>query len=220
MKGQLFAVAGLSVGVALAGCGGGGAKVSSASLKSRLLPASAVPGFGLQRTLDWDDPVNLVGEGLALPQVTHPSAGVKEFTDAHLKGAAGEVLSNGSGLNATDVRVGVAQFKSAADATRVRDWMHNQDLREPCFSKCIFTTRSVALASVPGVRFVVQSAPAPRPRRIPPGAPRLTGGPANYLAEFTIGPYLYWALLQGDASAKAKFEGGLQVYYAHAKKAT
>ena len=88
MKGRLSAVACLSVCVALTACGGT-SKVSSASLQPRLLPSSEVPGFGLQRTLDWSDPVNLVGEGLFLPQRTRPSSAVKEFTGAHLAGAAG-----------------------------------------------------------------------------------------------------------------------------------
>jgi hypothetical protein len=219
MKGRLLAVASLSIGLAAVGCGGGGGKVSATSLEPRLLPASSVPGFGLQRSLDWDDPVNLVGEGLALPQITHPSAAVEEFRQAHLRGAAGEVLSNGAASNATEVRVGVAEFNSATDANRVRDWMHTEDLREPCFGQCIYTTRPVALPGIPSARFVVQSTHLPPPRRIPPGAPKFTGGPANYLAEFTIGSYLYWAILQADAGAKANFERGLQRYYLHAKRA-
>ena len=71
----------LAVG-SLAACGGGddgSDKVSAASLKNRLLPASALPGFRQQRTFDWGDPVNLVGEGLLLPEATHPSSGVKLF---------------------------------------------------------------------------------------------------------------------------------------------
>jgi hypothetical protein len=42
-------------------------------------------------------------------------------------------------------------------------------------------------------------------------------GPTNYLAEFTIGPYLYWMGLQAEPSAKAKFEAGVKAYYAHAR---
>src|ERR1700681_731838 len=84
MKGRLVVAVCSTVAVALAGCGGGGSGVSSASLPPRLLPASSTPGFGLERTLDWSDPVNLVGEGLFLPQAAHPSEAVKEFKDAHL----------------------------------------------------------------------------------------------------------------------------------------
>ena len=221
MRRQLLVGACLSVGFAIAGCGGGGeSKVSSASLQGRLLPVSAVPGFGLQRTLDWSDPVNLVGEGLAVPQVTHPSAAVKVFDDAHLRGASGEVLTNGSAFNGTELIVGVARFKDATDATRVRDWMHSQDLHQPCFGQCIFAPGPVTVPGIPTLRFVVQSSKAPPP---PPGAPRgarVGPAPANYLAEFTVGPYLYWATLHGDSTAKARFEQGLKLYYAHARQAS
>jgi hypothetical protein len=184
-----------------------------------LLPVSSVPGFGLQRTLDWSDPVNLVGEGMSLPQASHPSAGVKEFNDAHFRGAAGEILTNGSSFNETQIVVGVAQFKGAADASRVRDWMHRQDLQQPCFSQCIFAPGPVSVPGVPSLRFVVQSSHAPP---LPPGAPRgarVGPAPANYLAEFTVGPYLYWVTLHGDSTAKGRFEQGIKLYYAHAKQA-
>jgi hypothetical protein len=215
MKTRLLFLAGLSATVA--GCGSSGGKVSSASLKPRLLPASAAAGLGLQRTLDWSNPVNLVGEGLALPQAVHPSEAVKEFESAHFEGAAGEVLVSGSSPEGTDVQVGVAKFGSAADANRVRDWMHHEDGQQPCFSKCIFAPYSTALPGVPGARYVVQSSHPPPP---PPGAPRNVKvfSPANYLAEFTIGPYLYWAVLHADSQAKAKFEQGVKLYYAHAKQ--
>jgi hypothetical protein len=224
MKGRLLVLVGLAVGLAATGCGGGGGKVSFASLRPRLLPASAVPGFGLQRTLDWSDPVNLVGEGVFLPQATHPSTAVKEFQGAHLEGAAGEVLTNGAGLDATDVRLGVARFKSASGATQVRDWMHKQDLEQPCFTQCVYTTHPTTVPGVPSVLLVVQSTHVPQPhinvKKIPPGVapPQARGGPANYLAEFTVGSYLYWAVLQADASAKAKFEQGVRLFYTHASK--
>jgi hypothetical protein len=220
MKSRVLVVAGLVAGALIAGCGGSStSKVSSASLQPRLLPVSAVPGFGLQRRLDWSDPVNLVGEGLALPQVTHPSAAVGEFNDAHFRGAAGEILTTGSGFNETEATLGVARFKSAADAVRVRDWMHKEDLHQPCYGQCIFSPYPVSLPSVPNSRLVVQSSKAPPP---PPGAPAgaKTGpAPANYLAEFTIGPYLYWVVLHADSTAKVKFEKGVEFFYTHAKQA-
>src|SRR5947207_1035825 len=115
MKGRLFTVALLTATVGASGCGGGGKKVSSASLQPRLLPSSEVSpfGFALQQTQDWSDPVNLIGEGLPLPQRTRPSEAVKEFTDAHFEGSAGEVLAKGAGFNETAIRVGVAKFASA-----------------------------------------------------------------------------------------------------------
>jgi len=228
MKRLLLGICCLSACLATAGCGSGG-HVSSASLQPRLLSGSSVPGFGLQRTFDWSDTVNLVGQGLALPAETRPSDAVKEFTDAHLRGASGEVLAKGSGFNETAVRVGVARFDSAADANRVRDWMHKEDLKQPCYGPCVFAPGPVTVSGIPSARFVVQTSHAPAPPGPPPGVrlprgvripPAARGeGPTNYLAEFTIGPYLYWAILGGgEAGAKARFEQGLRLYYAHARQ--
>jgi hypothetical protein len=193
----------------VSGCGGGG-KVSATSLDPRLLAASSVPGFRLERTLDWSNPVNLVGEGVALPDITHPSAGVKEFQSAHLKGGAGEVLIRGGGLNASEIHIGVAKFDSTSDAAKVRSWMHGQDLQQPCFVVCAFKPQPMKLSGVPNSAAVVQTTAGGKPG----------SGPANYRAEFTVGPYLYWVWLPGDASAKTKsrFETGLGRYYRHAKQ--
>jgi hypothetical protein len=204
----LLSLAALSLAV-VSGCGGGG-KASASSLDSRLLPASSVPGFGLERRLDWSNPIDLVGEGVALPDITHPSAGVKEFQNAHLKGAAGEVLNRGAGLNASEIHIGVAKFGSASDAAKVRSWMHGQDLQQPCFTQCVFSPRPMKLSEVPNSSAVVQSTTGGNPG----------SGPANYHAEFTVGPYLYWVWFQGDASAKTKsrFQSGIGLYYQHAKQ--
>src|SRR5207247_9225785 len=87
---SMVAVACAVVGLgALAGCGSDN-EVSAASLKPRLLPVSLVPGFRLLRTLDWSDPVNLVGEGIFLPEATHPSQAVKEGNDSGFRGSGGE----------------------------------------------------------------------------------------------------------------------------------
>src|SRR5437660_12533017 len=93
----------------LTGCGSK-AKVSAVSLNPRLLPASFVPGFHLLRTLDWSDPVNLVGEGLFLPEATHPSQAVKEIRGAGFRGSAGEDLNRG-GAAGQDVRTGVIKLQ-------------------------------------------------------------------------------------------------------------
>jgi hypothetical protein len=189
-------------------CGGSG-QVSAKSLEPRLLPASAVPGFGLARTLDWSDPVNLVGEGVALAGFTHPSAGVKEFQDAHLKSAAGEILTRGAGLEVDEIHVGVAKLGSASDAVKVRGWMHGQDLSEPCPTACVFRPQPMKLSEVPDSAAVVQTAI---------GEP--ASAPANYRAEFTRGPYLYWVWFQGNPSetTKSMFAAGISRYYQHAKQ--
>jgi hypothetical protein len=204
----LLSLAALSLAF-VTGCGGGG-KVSATSLDPRLLPAASVPGFALARRLDLSNPIDLVGGGIALPDITYPSAGVKEFQNAHLKGAAGEVLSRGVGLNTNEIHIGVAKFDSGSDATKIRDWMHGQDLRQPCFTQCVFRPIPMKLSGVPNSAAVVQTTTGLK-----------TGsGPANYRAEFTIGPYLYWVWFSGDASAKTKnkFQTGLVSYYQHAKE--
>jgi hypothetical protein len=190
------------------GCGSG-AKTSSAALKPRLLPSSAVPGFVLQRTLDWSDPVDLVAQGVALPDSTRPSTAVKEFRDAHLEGASGEVIQKGAGLNATEIRIGVAKFSSTSDADKVRAWMHGQDLQQPCFSECAFTPRAMPLPGVPSSSAAIQTVVA-----------HGLGSPTNYRAEFTIGQYLYWAWGQAGPSAKtqAQFKAGIELYYRHARQ--
>jgi hypothetical protein len=207
----------------LAGCGGGSDEVSSASLKPRLLPASALPGYGLERTFDWSDPVNLVGEGFFLPQTTHPTTAVKYLNDNGFEGAAGEVLTRGHGLDRSEVTVGVIKLKSADDANKLRDWMHGQDMQQPCFAECIFSPQTVPVPGAAPIKFVMQTAPAPKPPsgvKIPPGVKlpaQAQEGQANYKFEFTKGPYVYFASLQATPTAKAQVQAGAKAYFAQAK---
>lgn len=203
--GMCFAVA---LVFALGACGGS-SKVSASSLQPRLLPASAAPGFKSVATLDWSNPIDLVGQGVALPQPTSPSAAVKEFQDDHLKGAAGEVLRQGSGVDETDVVIGVAQFGSDSNAAKAQSWMHGQDLQQPCFGACVFNPQTVKLAGVPDSTAVIQTLVNAQPT-----------DPANYRGEFTIGNNLYWIWFSGDSSAKTKseFMAGIAGYYQHAKQ--
>ena len=185
----------------LTGCGGE-SKVSASSLKSRLFPASLTPGFRQLRTFDWSDPVNLVGEGFFLPEVTHPSEAVKEVRDAGFRGAVGEDLNRG-GPTGDEIRTGVVKFKSASAAEKIRDWLHREDLQQPCYAQCIFSPRNLAISGVPGAVAVRQVPSLQPPGTPPPGvklpsgvkAPRVlpgSGPPTRYLAEFTIGDYLYF----------------------------
>jgi hypothetical protein len=176
---------------------------------------AALPGYTLVRTLDWKDPVDLIGQGIFIPEATAPSAAVKFVKGAGLQGAVGEVLRQGSGMNASEITIGVVKLESAAAATKLRDWMHGQDLQQPCFSECIFTPHNVPVPGIPTGRLVVQSSPAPPP---PPGLPKNVrlpeaGGPTNYRAEFTTGPYLYFAETQGGPKDQARFVAGAQGYY-------
>ena len=220
----LFAVAGASLAF---GCGT--STVSSASLDSRLAPESVAQGFHVERTLDWSNPVNLVGEGFKLPEATHPSEGVSEVNASGFEGAAGEQLNVGGPLGQT-ITTGVIKVSSAADATKLRDWMHAQDLQQPCFAQCVFSPSNLPAPGVPGA-VAVEQLPPPAPS--PPPAVRQaaarahrpvvvagpggqSGPPTTYLTEFTIGKYLYFAWTQGGTPPQ--FLHGLRTYYTAVSK--
>jgi hypothetical protein len=216
----------LAAAAGLAACGGGSSgKVSSASLKNRLLPTSSVPGYRQQRTFDWSDPVNLVGEGLVLPESTHPSAGVKVFEDAGFKGAAGERLARGKPPDESYVTVGVVKLKSARAARQARDWMHREDLQQPCFTACIFSPRNLRIPGVPTATAVQQiptlppsgggGSPPPGAQGPPPGA---QGPPTHYLVEFTTGRYLQFTNLDGSRGDARRVAATTQRYYGRVRK--
>jgi hypothetical protein len=206
-----------------AGCGGTGSSsdVSAASLTPRLLPASSLPGFRQQRRFDWSDPVNLVGEGVPLPEITQPSSGVKAFTDAGFRGAAGERLARGTPPDESDVTVGVVKLKSPDGARQVRDWMHGQDLQQPCFTACSYTPRNLRIPGVPTATAVQQVPNIPPPPGGGTGpSPRIVGQgpPTHYRVEFTVGPYLYFASTDGSPKDARAVVTATQLYYQRVQK--
>ena len=226
------AVCAAAAGLAgLTGCGSNSSEVSAATLKPRLLPASLAPGFHVLRTLDWSDPVNLVGEGIFLPQATHPAQAVEEVRSADFRGAVGEDLNRG-GSNGSDITTGVVKFKSTSGAEKVRDWMHREDLQQPCFAECIFSPRNLAVTGIPGAE-AVRQVPSTQPPSTPPPGVKLprgvklpprgakvlpgAGPPTRYLVEFTVGPYLYFARTEGEAKESARFVAGARKYYDRVK---
>lgn len=178
-------------------------------MKSRLLPASELPGFKKQRTFDWSDPVDLIGEGVPLPEATHPSSGVKIFTDAGFRGAAGEHLTKGAPPEEDRVTIGVVDLGSADGAKRARDWMHGQDLQQPCFTQCIYSGRPLRVPGVPTATAVMQVP------NIPAGA---HGPPTHFLVEFTVGPYLYFASVDGKPADRPKVVEVTRRYYERVRK--
>jgi hypothetical protein len=199
--------------LALAGCGSSTNKVSSQSLRNRLLPVGSVPGFRLLREFDWSDPIDLAGEGIVTPEATRPSDVVKAIRAAGLAGGAGEQLAQGAPPNENDIVNGVVKLKSAAGAKKLQAYMHAQNLQQPCFTACIYVPASFAIPGVPGVTAVAQvphvPAPPPGAKAPPPGA----GPPYHYLVEFTVGPYLYFATGDGDAATKARVSAVVRSYY-------
>jgi hypothetical protein len=223
---RVAAVLSAFAAISVAGCGGGSATVSSASLAPRLLPSSLAPGYFLERTLDWRDPVDLVGEGIFLPQITHPSQAVKLIRADGFEGASGEQFTQGAG--GPELLTGVVKFSSAADAQKVRDWMHNEDLQQPCFSACIFSPQNYVVAGVRGARAVRQVAHPPAPPSRPPGPPRrravivspvgIGAPPTRFLVEFTVGRYLYFASTAAPSPAVSRIAAGTRQYYERVKR--
>jgi hypothetical protein len=211
----------VTIAVVGGGCGGGGgsSKASAASLHPRVLAVSAVPGYFLARTLGWSDPVDLVGEGIFLPQIVHPSQAVKMIDSAGFEGATGEKLDT-NGMNG-EITTGVMKFKSAGSATKIRDWLHGEDLHEPCFTACIYTPHNLVIRGAPDARGVAQVPSAPPPPPAPRGlrrAPVFLGGPpTRYLAEFVIGRYVYFGWTEGQARDETKFVTMAKDYYDRAK---
>jgi hypothetical protein len=163
----------------------------------------------VQRTLDWSDPVDLVGEGIFLPQATHPSDAVRQVRDAGFRGAVGEELNQG-GANGTEIKNGVIKFKSDGAATKFRDWMHREDLQQPCVAECIFAPRNLAISGIPGATAVRQ---VPSRTGTQPGG----GPPTRYLVEFIVGPYLYFVWGEAGPKDASKFVRGAEAYYNRVK---
>jgi len=178
----LFATAGA------AGCGDddddGGA--SAADLKKQLLPASQIPGYKVQRTLEWDDSVDAVVEGLFLPEETPPSRAVDVYEEAGFEAGAGErlVVKKGSPFEGPQATVEVVAFGSDEDARDALDFVHGEDLKQPCFAVCSVNPSEMAVDGIPGAKGA-KLLPLKKP---PPNAPPPFEA---YGVEFTIGPRLY-----------------------------
>jgi hypothetical protein len=240
----IFGVASFSI--IASGCGGSSSSSTSpASLRSRLLPASAVPvgtaappsgppvgalppgvprsqvrvipppGSGartrVERYFAWKDPIDVVAQGFSLPEATAPSQGVDVVKKAGFDAGAGEVLT--SGAAGPRLVVDAIKFKSAAGANKVRDWLHGQDLIQPCFSVCSESVSNLNLASVPGSRAAKQVPLAKLPRNSPEPFD-------HYAVEFSNGPYLYVGDIHGGPGTISPkvFEKGAKAYYDHVKR--
>jgi hypothetical protein len=171
----------LFVAALLAGCGGDD-ETSPESLRSRLLPASEVPGFKLKRTFEWDNAVDYVVQGLFVSQNTRPSEVIDVVEGAGFEAGAGEIFSQGG--EGPDISVLAAKFASGDDAREVRDRVHQEDLTQPCYGVCSQIQSDVAVSGIPDAKGA-ESVPDPNP---PPDAPPPFEG---YAVEFTVGSYLY-----------------------------
>jgi hypothetical protein len=184
--GAKLSLAAFILALTLAGCGGDDENVSPASLKSRLLPVSAVPGYKVERNFSWDNPIDFVGQDFPLPESDLPSDAVKTLEDAGFEAGVGEhlVAAKGNPFDAPDGSVDVIQLGSDNDARDALDYVRKEAQKQPCFSVCSVEGREFPVAGIPGAKGV-QLTPLKDP---PPDAPP----PFQvYGVGFTIGPRLY-----------------------------
>jgi hypothetical protein len=172
----------------LIGCGEDDDDTSPASLRSHLLPASEIPGFRIEHKFAWDNPIDLVAEGLrrpaGLPQSTPPSRAVKVFEDAGFEAAVGEELVDAKSFEGPLTVVDVIQLGSDDDAREALAYMRKEVLKPPCLGVCSVEIREFAVAGIPGAKGAHL-----RPQRQPP--PDAPPPFEAYGVEFTIGPRLY-----------------------------
>jgi hypothetical protein len=179
-----LALVGVSI-AGLVGCGGDDNGTSPANLRSHLLPASAVPGFKIERNFSWDNPIDLVAQGLPLPQATPPSRAVKVFEDAGFEAAVGlGLVGKGNTFEGPHATIDVIQLGSDDDARDALDYVRKEALKQPCFAVCSVEGREFAVEGIPGAKGV-QLSPLRNP---PPNAPPPFEA---YGVGFTIGPRLY-----------------------------
>jgi hypothetical protein len=164
----------------------------------------------VERYFDWKNPVDAVVEGIFLPEATRPSDAVNVVKKAKFDAGAGELLTTKG--NGPRVLFDALKFKSADKARKVQSYLHGQDLQQPCFKVCSAQVSNLKLNGIPGAT-AVQQVPM---RKLPPNAPPPFD---HYVAEFTVGPYLYIADANGGPGEvpKALFEKGARAYYDRVK---
>ena len=221
MTRQCFAVSRFSLlsllalalaGAIVTGCGGDGDgdQPSPQSLESLLPPPSQIGPLQLERTIDWENATDFVVQGTVLPQATAPSSAIGQMEDAGFAAGAGDVLTPKGG--GEPVNVSVAAFDSTDGAVDAQDYLHEQDLQQPCFAACAVSPEELAIDEIPGATAVHQ---APVEGELPPSVEPFEA----FAVEFTIGENLFYIYASGDPGdiPPAAFEkGSLNVYeYAH-----
>lgn len=197
--------AGLAVG---AGCGGDD-ETSPASLKAQLVPASQLR-LKVEEPFEWDNPIDFMVDGFLLPAQTRHSDAIEEVDDAGFDAGYGEVQSPEGG--GPGFHIDVVKFDSDDGAAEIRDYLHKQDLLQPCYAACTVNPEPLEVKGIPNAKGVRQ---VPLKGKSPPGA-----GPPfeRFVVEFTIGPYLYIVDAGGPPGAMppARFLRGAKTVYEYA----
>jgi hypothetical protein len=178
----------------------------------RVIPPPASGGrFKVERYFAWKNPIDVVTQGFGLPEATAPSEAVDVVKKAGFDAGAGEVLTNGP--TGPRVVIDAIKFKSASGASKIRDWLHGQDLIQPCFAACSENVSNLNLAGIPGSRAAKQVPLSKPPRNAPPPFDR-------YATEFAMGSYLYVADVNGGPGEVSPrlFEKGAKAYYDYVRR--
>lgn len=211
-RGWLVAVLmlGLVVG---GGCGGGDDDQASPSeLRALLVPAAIFP-VQVQRRFEWDDPMDFSEQGLSLPGDTEPSEAAAVIDRAGFETGVGQLLAP----PAIDIEAytEVAKFESEEGARTALDYLHAQDLLEPCSAACPVVARSWDVVGIPNAKGA-HHAPVE-------GSPSPSGAAApyeRYVIEFAIGRHLLIGRVTGPPGLvpAPQFMDGVESFYEHARR--
>ncbi len=132
----------------------------------------------VEREFEWDNATDFVVQGPYISDATAPSELIGEIEDAGFQGAAGVQLTDSE--HQASMIVAVVRFDSADGAADVRDLLHAEDLKQPCFDACVVTPTEYEVDAVPDAVAVHQ---APNEGKPPPGHFKFDA----YLAELAVG---------------------------------
>jgi hypothetical protein len=197
-------------GMVVAGCGGGDDQASPADLKPLLPPPSQLGPLKLEETFEADNAIDFIVLGYQQPEGTAPSEAEGKMDDAGFQAAAGErMIPKGGGAPAYADAV---RFDSSEGAEEAQDYLHEQDLRQPCAGACVVAPQEFAINEIPGataVHYVPTNSPPP------PGMQPFEA----YAVEFTDGSDLFYATASGDPGdiSPQAFKKGAIGFYEYAR---
>jgi hypothetical protein len=186
----------------------GGDETSPASLKDRVIPAANLK-LKSEREFEWDNPTDFVVEGIHGPEKTRPSDIISAIDEAGFEAAAGrQLIAKGGEPGA---HVSVARFDSEDGARQARDYLHEQDLQQPCFAACVVNPREHTVRGIPDSLAVYHEPIEGEP---PPGLFKFVA----FKIEFTIGEDLYVLDTMGAPGkpTEAQFDRWAKAFYEHA----
>jgi len=180
-----MALATLVIGIAA--CGGDQGDTSLVDLKERL-PAAKVHGLESERGFEWDKATDFVAQGVFYSEGTKPSELIGAIDDAGFNGGVGAVFSDPK--RQSHLWVMAAEFDSDEGALKARERLHAEDLKQPYFAGCAVTPQEYEIEGIPDSDAVHA---VPMEGKPPPGLFKSE----TYLLEFTVGPQLYIAAVDG-----------------------